>query len=135
MVFFPVPLPPGIVKSDSPYAASGRWIDGDKVRFRKGRPEKIGGASKFIATQFDGYARGAHAWVVQGSFPCVVFGTAANLYLIRSGTLTDITPFRVADIALTDPFTTTNGSAIVTVTDTAHGITSAGTTEVIPWAV
>jgi hypothetical protein len=127
MVFFPVPLPAGIVKTDSPYAASGRWIDGDKVRFASGRAEKVGGASKFITTQFDGYARGAHAWVVQGSFPCVVFGTAASLYLIRSGTLTDITPFRVFEITLTDPFETTNGSAIVTVTDVAHGITSAGT--------
>lgn len=127
MRFFPVPLPPGMVKTNSPYDAAGRWIDGDKVRFRGGRPEKIGGASKFITTQFSGIARGAHAWVVQGAFPCVVFGTAANLYLIRNGTLTDITPFRAADIALTDPFATTNGSALVTVTDADHGITTDGT--------
>jgi hypothetical protein len=127
MVFFPVPLPAGIVKTDSPYSVAGRWIDGDKVRFRGGRAEKIGGAAKFVEGQFEGYARGAHAWVVQGSFPCVVFGTASTLYLIRSGSITDITPFRVADIALTDPFTTTNGSAIVTVADTAHGITTVGT--------
>lgn len=127
MVFFPVPIPAGIVKTKSPYDAGGRWIDCDKVRFRGGRAEKIGGAAKFIASQFEGFARGAHAWVVQGSFPCVVFGTAARLYLIRNGTLTNITPFRVADVTLTDPFATTNGSALVTVTDVDHGITTTGT--------
>lgn len=127
MVFFPVPMPAGVVKTDSPYAASGRWIDADKVRFSKGLPEKVGGAAKFIAAQFEGLARGAHAWVVQGSFPCIVFGTAARLYLIRSGTLTNITPFRVEGITLTDPFETVNGEVIVTVTDVDHGITSAGT--------
>jgi hypothetical protein len=127
MPFIPIPIPAGVIKTDSPYDAAGRWIDADKVRFRGGRAEKIGGASKFVPSQFEGYARGAHAWVVQDSFPCVIFGTAAKLYLIRSGTLTDITPFRVEDIALTDPFTTENGSAEVTVTDVDHGITSVGT--------
>lgn len=127
MVFFPIPVPAGIVKTDSPYSTSGRWIDGDKVRFRKGKAEKIGGATKFVTTQFSGYARGAHAWVVPGSYPCVVFGTASKLYLIRNGTLTDITPFRVSDVALTDPFETTNASAVVEVTDTDHGITTVGT--------
>lgn len=127
MVFFPVPLPPGIVKTDSPYSVSGRWIDADKVRFRSGKAEKIGGAAKFIADQFSGIARGAHAWVTYAGFQCVAFGTASKLYLIRTGTLTDITPFRVEGITLTNPFTTTNASTTVTVTDVDHGITSVGT--------
>lgn len=127
MVFFPIPLPAGVVKTDSPYAASGRWIDADKVRFRSGRAEKMGGAAKFIVDQFTGYARGAYAWVANDGSQFVAFGTATKLYLVQNGVLSDIRPFRVAGISLTDPFSTVNGSTTVTVTDVAHGITTAGT--------
>lgn len=127
MPFFKIPIPPGIVKTDSDFASSGRWIDADKMRFRGGKAEKVGGASKFVQSQFQGYARGAHAWTTYGGFQCIAFGTATTLYLIRNGTMNDITPFRVQGITLTNPFTTTNGSTTVTVTDVAHGITSVGT--------
>lgn len=127
MPFISVPLPPGVVKTNSRYAAAGRWVDADKVRFQGGFAEKVGGTLKFVDDAFTGYVRGAHAWTTYDGFQCVCFGTAENFYIVRSGGLSNITPLRVSERPLTDPFSTTNGSPIVTVTDTDHGITSAGT--------
>lgn len=128
MPFFPLTIPPGIVKTDSDYAASGRYIDGDKVRFVRGLPEKIGGIQRFYDGTFTGVARGAAAWVDNAGNQNLLFGTACNLFLIRAAALYPLTPYRpdAFEITLTDPFTTTNGSPIVTVADTAHGINAAG---------
>lgn len=126
----PIKLPPGIVKVDSELAATGRWIDGEKVRFVRGLPQKLGGVQKFIETQFTGTARGAKAWNSFAGNQHLAFGTACDLYLIRNGTLSNITPYRsdATGISLTDPFDVTDGSATVTVNDTAHGIESTGIT-------
>lgn len=128
MGFVPIDVPPGIVKSDSDYATSGRWIDADHVRFVKGRPEKIGGAQKFFQSTFLGIARAAAAWASYLGVQCLVFGTACRLYIWRDGTLSIITPYRLdsTSIALVNPFDTTNTSAVVTVHDTAHGIAASG---------
>ena len=127
MPFISISIPAGVVKADSSLAASGRWIDADKVRFARGLPEKVGGAQKLIEDQFDGYVRGAKAWASYRGDQNVIFGTAAYLYIVRNGILTDITPYRVSGISLSSPFTTTSGSPLVVVADTAHGITSIGT--------
>jgi hypothetical protein len=128
MGFAPITIPPGVVKQDSDYAASGRFIDMDHVRFAGEYPEKIGGAQKLFGTQFSGIARAAQGWVSYTGVQNLVFGTACTLYVFREGTLSNITPYRLdaASIPLTNPFSTTNGSPIVTVADTAHGISAAG---------
>lgn len=128
MPFFPMTVPPGVVKTDSPYAATGRWIDADKVRFNRGYVEKIGGFQKLVEDQFTGYARGAKAWASYDGTQLITFGTAEQFLVVRNGQMTVITPYRVKNISLTDPFTTTNGSAQVRVDDVAHGITAVGTT-------
>lgn len=132
MPFVQIEIPPGVVKSDSDYASSGRWLDCDHVRFVKGRPQKIGGTLKLAPSidLFDGIARTAKAWASYGGINCLAFGTACSLYIYRENALTKITPFRpeATDIALaTDPFAVSIGSAIVTVTDTNHGIEAPGT--------
>jgi hypothetical protein len=128
-MFVPITVKPGVVKVDSDYAATGRWIDMDKVRFVRGLPQKVGGVQKLHDEDFSGIARGAHAWNTFTGAQCLMFGTACHLYLLREGTLSEVTPYRTDanGISLTDPFTTTNGSAVVTVADTAHGIAAAGT--------
>ena len=130
MPFTPIEVLPGVVKSESDYAARGRWIDMDHVRFVSGKPEKIGGTQRFITDTFDGIARGATAWASYLGTQCLVFGTACSLYIYREGALSLITPYRpdATGLALaTDPFAVTIGSADVTVTSAAHGITSVGT--------
>jgi hypothetical protein len=130
MPFIPITIPPGVVKTNSDFAATGRWIDMDKVRFTSGFPEKIGGIRKFFAGQFTGKARGARAWSASDGVQHLMWGTQNDLYVLRQGTKTRITPYRknATNIALTDPFSTTNGSPIVTVTDTLHGISNVGVT-------
>ena len=129
MPFLPIEVPPGVVKTESPDAARGRWTDMDKIRFVRGRPEKVGGVHKWIDGEtYPEPARAAKAWGSYTGVQCLAFGTASHFFIYRENNLTDITPFRgnATAIALTDPFTTASGDTIVTVTDTNHGITDAG---------
>lgn len=130
MPFVPITLPPGVNKTDSDYQATGRWIDTDKVRFVLGLPEKIGGIRKLTDETFEGIARGANAWAMFNGTQCLAFGTQYDLYVYRGGTINTITPYRpdANPVSLTNPFTTTNGSAVVTVADTNHGIADVGVT-------
>lgn len=128
MGFVPITVPPGVVKQDADYAATGRWIDMDHVRFSGNYPEKIGGAQKLFTTQFTGIARAAQGWVSYTGVQNLAFGTPCTLYVYRESVLSNITPYRLdaSSISLTNPFDTVNTSAVVTVHDTAHGITAAG---------
>ena len=129
MPFFPADIPPGVVKVDSDYAATGRWIDMDKVRFVRGKAEKLGGIQKLTEDSYSGIPRGAKAWNTFLGIQCLGFGTACSFHIYREGTIFRVTPFRADAIGLTltDPFTTVDGSAVVTVSDVAHGIAEAGT--------
>jgi hypothetical protein len=130
MPFVPLTIPPGFVKSESKTSLMGRWVDGDKVRFYNGYPEKIGGAQKLTTDTFTGYVRGAKAWTSFLGDQFMLFGTQEDLYGYTDNALTIVTPFRpdANGIALTNPFYTTNGSAEVAVHDTAHGIDDVGVT-------
>lgn len=118
----PLEIPPGFVKTDSPNAAKGRFIGGDKVRFVKGKPEKWAGWEQFIDDELTGIARGAVSWVNQYGNTNIAFGTHLKLHVITGDdTLSDITPIRASSTINTDPFAMTNLSTTVTVTDTSHG--------------
>lgn len=121
----PIPLniPPGFVRVDSPNAAEGRFTDGDKVRFVKGRAEKWSGWQRFLPDDvLLGTARGATSWTNAFGNTNLAFGTHLKLYAVTGGDqLTDITPIRDAGTLGSNPFSMTNGSPIVIVTDTAHG--------------
>lgn len=139
MPFIEITVPPGVLKSESDYAAAGRWIDMDHVRFSRGKPEKIGGVIKLDSAieAFDGIARAAEAWASYTGVQCLAFGTACNLYIYRGAELLNITPFRPDATGITlavDPFSVTDTSAIVTVTDVNHGIEAAGTVVVFSGA-
>jgi len=113
---------PGVNRESTRYTNEGRWWDMDKVRFRSGTPEKIGGWAPAIRTTFRGVARLLHNWTTIGSENLLAVGTNIKMYIERGGALFDITPVR-SSVAKTDPFTTgAAGSSIVTVTTTAvHG--------------
>ncbi len=111
---------PGINRENTRYTTEGGWYDGDKVRFRQGTPEKIGGWQRISASTFLGTCRSLWNWVTLGSLNLVGVGTNLKFYIERGGAYNDITPIRET-VTLTNPFTATNGSAIIAVADTAHG--------------
>lgn len=98
----------------------GGWYESDKVRFRSGFPEKIGGWQRISANTFLGVCRSLWNWVTLGGLNLVGVGTNLKFYVEKGGEYNDITPLR--DTAtLTDPFTATLGSSVITVADVAHG--------------
>ncbi len=111
---------PGINRENTRYTTEGGWYDGDKVRFRQGNPEKIGGWQRISASTFLGTCRSLWNWVTLGFLNLVGVGTNLKFYIERGGAYYDITPIRDT-VVLTNPFTATNGSAIISVADTAHG--------------
>tara|TARA_R110000803_G_scaffold2117_1_gene7019 strand:- start:4582 stop:6423 length:1842 start_codon:yes stop_codon:yes gene_type:complete len=113
-------LKPGVNRENTRYATEGGWYECDKIRFRQGSPEKIGGWQRISTTTFLGTCRSIWNWVTLSSQNLLGIGTNLKFYIERGGAYHDVTPIRVT-IALTDPFQTTSGSAVVAVTDATIG--------------
>jgi len=111
---------PGVDRENTRYAAEGGWYETDKVRFRRGMPQKIGGWVRISAATFLGVCRSMLNWATLQRQNLVSVGTNLKYYIERGGAYFDVTPIR-ATATLTNPFTTTSGSATVLVTDNAHG--------------
>ena len=111
---------PGINKQITATAAEGQWIDCDNVRFRYGTPEKIGGWQQLGADNVTGAARGLHQFINSQSIKYSIIGTNRILYAYSGGVFYDIHPIK-STTTLSNAFSTTNGSAIVTITITSHG--------------
>jgi len=114
---------PGINRDLTEYTNTGGWYDSDKVRFRNGLPEKIGGWQRFLNTPFLGTARDILRWASLNGTIYTSVATSKKVY-INGGSLSeyqDVTPLRASSTINNNPFTTTNGSKTVKVTDTAHG--------------
>ena len=115
---------PGVDRENTRYAAEGGWYETDKVRFRRGMPQKIGGWVRISANTFLGVCRSMLNWITLQQQNLVSVGTNLKYYIERGGAYFDVTPIRLTRTgatALTNPFTTTSGSATVLVTDNAHG--------------
>jgi hypothetical protein len=115
-------LKPGVNQENTRYASENGWYISDKIRFRQGTPEKIGGWLRISANTFLGVCRSLWNWVTLAGINLVSVGTSSKFYLEQSGSYYDITPIR-ATATLTNPFALT-ASTTVTVTDTAHGAIS-----------
>ena len=115
---------PGINREITAYSNEGGWTDGDKIRFRFGFPEKIGGWSKYSGNTYLGTARRLHDWVSLDGSQYVGIGTNLKYYIEEGGTYNDITPTRGGAQALgSNPITT----ATSTNTNVASGVTYAVT--------
>ena len=114
---------PGINKEETDYSNEGGWVDGDKVRFRKGRVEKIGGWEKFSPSSIIGSARALHSWISLGGAKYLGIGTTNKYYIEEGGTYNDVTPIR-KNTTNAATFAATNGSSTVTVTDASHSAVS-----------
>ena len=113
-------LKAGVNRENTRYTSEGGWYECDKIRFRQGTPEKIGGWQRISSTTFQGVCRSLWNWVTLGSQNLIGVGTNLKFYIENGGAYNDITPLR-ATVVLTDPFETTSGSPIVTVTDASGG--------------
>lgn len=111
---------PGIQHDGSRYSSSGSWSDADKVRFRAGAPEKIGGWQKAVIQTFQGTCRNLMPFSDLTGNYYLGIGTNLKYYIERGGSMYDITPIRTT-LTPTNPFTTTSGSASVLVTIPSHG--------------
>jgi hypothetical protein len=113
---------PGINKQITPTGAEGQWIDCDNVRFRYGTPEKIGGWKQLGESNLTGAGRGLHHYVNSLGRKYAIIGTNRILYAYSGGVYYDIHPIKSTN-TLSNAFTTTNGSAVVTITFSGdHGI-------------
>ena len=111
---------PGINKEETDYSNEGGWVDGNKIRFRKGRVEKIGGWEKASPNTYLGSARALHSWISLGSSRFLGLGTTSKYYIESGGNFNDVTPIR-ATTTNGIVFAATNGSNIITATDSDHG--------------
>lgn len=115
-----IPLPPGFDKNDTASQAEGRWIDGDNVRFQYGSPEKIGGWRQINTSILVGAGRDIHSWFDLTGRRYEAIGTNKILYVLFEDTFYDITPLGTALTSCT--YTSTTGSATVTINKAAHGL-------------
>ena len=116
-------LKPGVNRENTRYTSEGGWYESDKIRFRQGTPEKIGGWQRISATTFLGVCRSLWNWVTLGSQNLIGVGTNLKFYIENGGAYNDVTPLR-STVSLTNPFTTVSGSPTVTVVDANGGYIS-----------
>ena len=114
---------PGINKEETDLAAKGGWVDGNLIRFRKGRPEKVGGWFKRGLQSFLGSCRALHSWISLGGTRYLGLGTTFKYYVEEGDNYYDVTPIRKTSTnSIT--FAATNGSSTITVTDSSNGSVS-----------
>ena len=112
---------PGINRETTSYSNEGGWFDCDKVRFRQGFPEKIGGWSKIGSTSFLGTCRALHPWRTLSLDGYLGVGTHLKYYAEYGQGYYDITPIRSTTSAGDVTFSASNGSSTITVSDPSHG--------------
>ena len=111
---------PGVNRENTRYTTEGGYYECDKIRFRQGTPEKIGGWQRISDATYLGVCRSLWNWLTLGFVSLIGVGTNLKFYMERGGNYYDITPIRAAS-TLNGPFTATTGSSIITVTDNDHG--------------
>lgn len=135
MGYVPLKVPPGIYRNGTQYQSANRWYDANLVRWFEGTLRPLGGWNKrqqasggvYSIIQLNGAMRGCHAWRDNDGTAYIGAGGAKKLYALENTSVpVNITPFRETG-TLTNAFSTTNGSAIVTVADTSHGAATGDT--------
>ena len=112
---------PGINRETTSYANEGGWFESEKIRFRFGVPEKIGGWVKNTASSFLGTCRALHSWVGLDGTVRTGVGTHLKYYIKEGSDFNDITPIRATTAAGDVTFAAVDGSSTLTVTEADHG--------------
>jgi len=113
-------LKQGFHRESTQYEEEGKWYDGNRVRFRSGRPENMRGYETKVSAAFDGSARDLIAYKSANEKKRAVFGTPDKLYEHDGDRIVDITPITTA-VTLANCFGTSSGSTRVCCSDAAHG--------------
>ena len=110
-------------RENTRYTSENGWYVSDKVRFRQGTPEKIGGWVRISPQTFLGVCRSLWNWITLQAQNLMGVGTNLKYYIEQGGAYNDITPIRTRNYttSLSNPFATSNTSATVVVTDNDHG--------------
>lgn len=124
MPFQKLQFKPGVTRDTTALAAEGGWYACDKVRFRLGFPEKIGGWSRISDQVYQGICRSLTVWQTLVGVTLYGVGTHLKMYVSLGGAYYDITPVRATLVVAANAFTTTTGSNIVTANVTAHDATT-----------
>jgi len=110
----------GFHRESTQYAEEGKWYDGDRVRFRAGKPEVLRGYNLRVDDNFDGNARDLVTWSDNNQFKRALWGTEKKLYEHNGDQIFDVTPVSVS-VTLANVFGTSIGTTRVCVSDNAHG--------------
>ena len=110
----------GVNRENTRYTTEGGYYECDKIRFRQGTPEVIGGWIKYSTSFFQGVCRSLWNWVTLSGQNLIGLGTNLKFYINKGGAYYDVTPIRYA-VTLTDPFSAVTGSSIISVYDVGHG--------------
>lgn len=113
-------LKSGVNRENTRYTTEGGWYSSDKIRFRQGTPEVIGGWQRISNNTFLGICRSLWSWATLGGSKLVGLGTNLKYYVERGGEYFDITPLRDTTTG-SATFSATAGSSILTVTDAGNG--------------
>jgi hypothetical protein len=113
MSFLKLQFRPGINREVTSYADEGGWFDGDKIRFRMGYPESIGGWEKVSPFQFLGTCRALHTWTSLDNTNYIGVGTNLKYYVLRGSDFFDITPIRETTAPGAVTFAATDGSSTI----------------------
>jgi hypothetical protein len=111
---------PGVNRENTRYTTEGGWYECDKIRFRQGNPEIVGGWEPLSAASYQGVCRSLWNWVTLGGDNLIGVGTNLKFYINQGGLYYDVTPIRATSTINNNPFVLT-ASTTVTVTDTNHG--------------
>ena len=111
---------PGINRENTRYTTEGGYYECDKIRFRQGNPEMIGGWQRLSSSTFLGVCRSLWNWITLNGPNLLGVGTNLKFYIEKGGVYFDVTPIRLTETLGADPFVST-GTTTVTVTDAAHG--------------
>lgn len=117
MPFIRLNFKPGVNRDQTSYSNEGGWYECDKIRFRSGFPQKLGGWLKYTPTAFLGVCRQMYNWVTSFTDNFLGLGTNLKLYIEAGGVFYDITPLQGQSTVGAVTFTATNGSSTITVAD------------------
>ncbi len=112
---------PGFHRESTQYSETGKWFDGNRVRFRDGKPENLRGYTKAVTDSYTGIARDLLTWSDNDTKKFMAFGTEKYLYAVQSSELYDVTPF-VSAVTLTSVMNTQITSPLVSISITNHGV-------------